>query len=159
MKSSRRLNTEGKGQQLGSFTASDLIFALYKNGSIEVYHPSVDIYFDDNLLHVGKYTEDQIISVVYFHGEKSDYYVKRFRLEELSTGKREDFINPEDNSKLLILSFNPEPLVEVSFKKGKRGTPEKESIYLSDVVAPKGVRAIGNKLSRQSIRTVKLVRN
>lgn len=158
-KNSRRLNKDGKGQKLGSLLATDIIFALYKNGSIELYHPSLDIYFDDNVLHVGKYNEDLIVSVVYFLGSKEDYYVKRFRLDELAPGKREEFIGGDDGNKLLILSFNPEPLVEVSFKKGKQGTHEKESIYLSDIVAPKGVRAIGNKLSRQPVSKVKLLRS
>ena len=152
----RRLNTEKKGKSLGSFSGDDKIFTLYKNGSIELSGHGLDTYFDSDILHLAKFKEDIVITCVYFHGEKKDYYVKRFKMDELTVAKREDFIPPESGSKLLILSFNPEPMVAVTFKKGKRGTPEPELIDLAELIQPKGVKAIGNKLSRQAVKTVKL---
>ena len=136
----RRLNTEKKGQHLGHFKSDDMLFALYKNGCIEAYQPSLDTYFDDNVLHVGQLKDDLIISCVYIHGDKKDYYVKRFRLDELTLGKREEFISQSAGSKLLILSFNPEPCVEVSFKKGKRGTPKMKPFTLEMSSHQKGLK-------------------
>ena len=98
---------------------------------------------------MAKFKQDIVITCVYFHGEKKDYYVKRFKMDELSVSKREDFIPRDAGTKLLILSFNPDPKVDVSFKKGKRGTPDPELIDLAEVVQPKGVKAIGNKLEPQ----------
>ena len=84
--------------------------------------------------------------------------MKRFSLAEMTLGKREEFVDPHPKSKILILSFGLEPEVQVTYKKGKKATPEPEIICLSDIVAPKGIRAIGNKLSRQSVKTVKLAK-
>ena len=156
-KAARRLNDSGKGKLLGDFTSDDTLFALFKRGAIEAYRPSLDIYLDEDLVHIGQTTGEETVSCVYFHGEKKDYYVKRFRLDELDVGRREDFIEP--GSKLLILSFSDEPTVQVSFKKSKKGaTPEPEQLYLSDIVAPKGIKALGNKLSRHNVKSVKLMK-
>lgn len=152
----RRLNTDKKGKSLGEFAGDDKIFTLYKSGSIELSGFGLDTYFDDGILHLAKLKPEIVITCVYFHGEKKDYYVKRFKMDELAVGKREDFIPAESGSKLLILSFNPQPRVAVTFKKGKRGTPDPELIDLAELVQPKGVKAIGNKLSRQAVKTVKL---
>ncbi|NRA63785.1 MAG: DNA gyrase/topoisomerase IV subunit A [Pseudobacteriovorax sp.] len=157
-KSERRLNQDGQGKSLGQFTSDDKLFAIYKKGVIEAYEPSTEIYLDDDLVHVAKLQGEEVVSCVYYHGEKQDYYVKRFSLAEMTLGKREEFVDPHPKSKILILSFGLEPEVQVTYKKGKKATPEPEIICLSDIVAPKGIRAIGNKLSRQSVKTVKLAK-
>ena len=156
-KSTRRLNDNGKGKFIGDFSNDDLLFALFKRGAIQAYKPSLDIYLDDDLVHIGRMTGEEVVNCVYFHAEKKDYYVKRFRLDELDVGRREEFIEP--GSKLLILSFASEPLVQVAFKKGKKGVaPDPEEVYLTDIVAPKGIKALGNKLSRHDVKSVKLLK-
>lgn len=154
----RRLNHQRKGKHLGAFAGDDSIFTLYKGGAIELSPIDIDAFFDENILHIGKFSPEIIVSIVYFHGEKRDFYVKRFKLDELSLGKREEFIPPLEGTKLLILSLNPDPCVQLNFNKGRRGTPDPEQVYLSELVQPKGVRALGNKVSRLSVKSVKLAK-
>ena len=152
----RRLSAEKVGKYLGSFASNDKIFVLYRNGSVEITDCDLDTYFDKNILHMGKLKPGSVISCVYFHGEKKDFYAKRFSLDDINVGKREDFINESAGSKLAIVSLNSHPLVEVTYLKGKSQEKVKESIDLSEIASVKGFRAIGNRLNRHNVKSVKL---
>lgn len=153
-----RLNVDNKGKSLGQFEADDQMFVIYKNGSMELFSVDLDTFFSGEVLYIGRVEEDLVVSCVYYHGEKQDYYVKRFNVADMATGKCESFMPPVSGTKLLILSMNPDPVVKVSFKKGKRSTPEPELVDLVDVASVKSVKALGNKLSRGQVKGVKLVR-
>ncbi|MFW7378870.1 MAG: DNA gyrase/topoisomerase IV subunit A [Oligoflexus sp.] len=158
-KEQRRLNTDQRGQALGSFSGDDQICVLYRDGSVELTGYSLDTYFDKDILHLGKFRPDTVLTCVYYHGEKKDYYVKRFSLDELSTGKREEFISSEPGSRMLILSFHAEPVVEVTCKKGRSATAAKEVVELAEMATIRSLKAMGNKLSRHTVQTVKLLKS
>jgi topoisomerase-4 subunit A len=154
----RRLNTEEKGQYLGEFAGEDQIYVLYRDGSVELTGYSLDTYFDRDILHMGKLRDETVVTCVYYHGDKKDYYVKRFRLDELPSGKRESFISQETGSRLVILSFNPEPVVEMKVQKGKQAKPETQSVDLAEFINVRSYKALGNKLSRSPVKRVKLLK-
>lgn len=157
-KEQRRLNTTGNGLSLGSFSGNDQICVLYRDGSAELTGYSLDTFFDKNILHLGKYRPELVLTCVYFHGEKSEYYVKRFSLSELTSGKREEFISSEPGSRMMILSFHQEPIVELSYQKAKQKQPVKDIVELAELVPVRGLKALGNKLSRHPVKAVSLVK-
>jgi topoisomerase-4 subunit A len=155
----RRCNCDGIGQYIGSFSGNDQIYVLYKNGAVELTGYGLDTYFDKNILHMGKLKPATIVSCVYYHGEKKDFYVKRFNLDELSQGRRENFISPQGGSKLVVVSLNASPSVIVSALRGKKAEKIQEQINIAEYIDVKGIKAIGNKLSRHKIKSVKLVKS
>lgn len=155
----RRCNQDGKGQYIGSFSGDEQIYVLYKSGAVELTGYGLDTYFDKNILHMGKLKPATVVSCVYYHGEKKDFYVKRFNLDELTQGRREEFISTAAGSKLVVVSLNAAPSVAISGLKGKRAEKVEEQVNIADFIDVKGIKAIGNRLSRNKVKSVKLIKS
>jgi topoisomerase-4 subunit A len=94
---------------------------------------------------------------VHFDGKSKNYYVKRFTFEDTPVGKLTSIINEETGSKLVIISGASQPVVKVDMLKGKSLTPETTEINLADVIDVKGMKAQGNRLSPNEIKTIELI--
>ncbi len=152
-----RLNTDERGNYLGEFDTEDNILAIYKDGTYEM--TSFDLinrYDPQKVSHVVKYDPDLVISTVYYDGQHKDYYVKRFRVETTSLDKKFLFISDAARSKLNVVSIQPKPVIQYTVpKKGKE--KEKLTLDLSEFIDVKGWKALGNKLDRRKVSTVKLL--
>ncbi|MES2627992.1 MAG: DNA gyrase/topoisomerase IV subunit A [Bacteroidota bacterium] len=149
-----RLNDEERGTLLGSFKGDDKVLAVYKSGIYKLYEPQVSIHFEDDMLLVQKFDPQQVASVVYFDGEKKQYQVKRFELEV--NDKRNPFITEHPDSKLELFTFGYKPVVSVVIsKKGKAQEPE--TIDLTEFIAVKGMKALGNRLTTDQLESVTLL--
>src|SRR5690606_6414978 len=84
------------------------------------------------------------------------YYVKRFRIETSTVGKKFSFIPETKNSRMEAVSTHPVPMATVSFKRSLRGEKETEKLLLSEFIDVKGWKAMGNKLSYFKIYDVKV---
>jgi topoisomerase-4 subunit A len=151
---SGKLNTDNRGRLLGDFDTGDQLFLLYKDGTYEVADVDMSRRFDpDELLHLGKFDPETVISAVHFDGNKGWTMVKRFRVETTSTGQRFSYLTEHKDSKLLFGSIKKEPRIEYSIKiKGKKIQGE---VNLADFIDVKGWKAVGNKLSDQKLSSVK----
>ncbi|WP_369811289.1 DNA gyrase/topoisomerase IV subunit A [Hymenobacter convexus] len=153
-----RLTTSAHGRYLGAFDTDDTILVVFKDGSYELTPPDTAIHFDvPNILILRKFEPDTVLSTVYMDGETKIHYVKRFKIETSTLSKRFTFISETKGSKLLAVTANPEPLVELKVQKDKKADKETEKIGLHDFIDVKGWKAMGNKLNFYKIHALTLL--
>nr|WP_317170201.1 DNA gyrase/topoisomerase IV subunit A [Hymenobacter artigasi] len=153
-----RLNTAGHGRYLGTFDTENALLVVHKDGSYELTAPDPAIHFDvPNMVLLRKLEPDTVLSTVYLDGESKVHYVKRFKIETSTLAKRFLFISEAKGSKMLAVTANPEPLVEVKIQKDKKADKETENIALHDFIDVKGWKAMGNKLNYYKIHALTLL--
>ncbi|NBG65412.1 DNA gyrase/topoisomerase IV subunit A [Acidiluteibacter ferrifornacis] len=152
----QRLNTEGRGELLGAFKAEDKILTVMQSGTLRLVGFNVSNHFEDDLILIEKWNPEKPLAAVYYDGEKKDYFVKRFLVED--TDKKQTFITEHSDSRLEIVSSETLPVVSVSFRKEK-GKDERatEIINLNEFIAVKGFKALGNKLTPHSVKAIDIV--
>ncbi len=143
-----RLNTQERGGLLGEFDTGDTIFILYQNGSYEVTDTDVQQRFDPKeILHLGKFDPETIVSAIHFDGHKGWTMVKRFRVETNKLRERFSFLTDHPKSKILFATIKEDAHVKYTIKeKGKSLTGD---VQLGTFMQPKGWKAVGNKLAEQ----------
>ncbi|MCI5080065.1 MAG: DNA gyrase/topoisomerase IV subunit A [Saprospiraceae bacterium] len=153
---SGRLNTEERGLYIGAFDTGDHILAIYKSGAYEMLELDMNKKFEPKeLVHIGKYKKDQVISAVYFDGGKGWTVVKRFEIETTSTDQVYSFITDHKQSKLYFASVAKKP--KITYVTRDKGQKIDHELDLADFIDVKGWKAIGNKLEEGKISTVKEV--
>src|SRR5690606_22384869 len=94
----QRLNSEGRGELLGSFKSDDKILTITQSGHYKLTGTNLSTHFEDDLILIEKWIPEKPITAIYFDGEKEDFYVKRFLVED--TDKKTLFITEDDKSYL-----------------------------------------------------------
>ena len=151
----RRLNTEERGNLLGDFAANDKILTINDDGSLELKSFDISTHFDDNMIIIEKHNPKKPISAVYFDGNKENFFVKRFLIENLS--QKFTFISDHKKSFLEKVSTDWRPQLEVLYKKEKGKERKKDIIDVENFIAIKGPKSIGNRLSSNKINSVNLL--
>jgi len=151
----RRLNTEERGNLLGDFAANDKILTINDDGSLELKSFDISTHFDDNMIIIEKHNPKKPISAIYFDGNKENFFVKRFLIENLS--QKFTFISDHKKSFLEKVSTDWRPQIEVLYKKEKGKERKKDIIDIENFIAIKGPKSIGNKLSSNKINSVNLL--
>tara|TARA_R110002096_G_scaffold135456_2_gene287293 strand:- start:203256 stop:205871 length:2616 start_codon:yes stop_codon:yes gene_type:complete len=150
-----RLNVDGRGELLGAFRGGDKILEISQSGNYRLLSFDLSTKFDEDMIHLEKFDKEKPLSVVYFDGEKSLYYVKRFIPED--SDKKELFISEADGSFLEIVSTSRQPKIEIVFKKIKGKQKEEETVDLEDFIAVKGMKAQGNQLTKDAVKQINLI--
>lgn len=148
----QRLNVDGRGDLLGEFKAEDKIVIATQSGKIKAVTPDLAMHFENDMIVLEKWKPNKPISAIYFDGNKERYYVKRFLIESID--KEEVFISDHEKSKLEIITTDYRPMAEVIFSKRSL---EKIEVNFEDFIAIKGIKALGNQLTTDKIRTVNLL--
>lgn len=153
-----KLNTDERGQLIGSFHGDDHILVIYKDGSYELSNYELTNRFDgEKVVLIEKFDPNCVISSVYYDGASKNYFVKRFQIETRTMNKPFVFISEHKKSTLTAVSTDKDPQLEVEFRKGK-GREKESAIYDFDMLIDvKGWKAIGNKLSQYDVTKVKLL--
>lgn len=153
-----KLNHVGHGRYLGTFDTEHLVLVVYKDGSYELTPPSTATHFDvPNIALLRKHEPDTVLSAVYVEGETKTHYVKRFRIETSTLGKRFTFISETKSSKLLAVTAHPAPQLEVKMQRDKKADKETEQLALHTFIDVKGWKAMGNKLTYYRIHALTLL--
>ena len=154
---SGRLNTEERGRLLGDFDTDDSeLIVLYNDGSYEILDLELSKRFDfKEVIYVGKYDPDMVISAVYYEGGKGWTMVKRFQVETNKKDTRFSYISDDKKSKLLFASIKAHP--RISYKVRVKSQTMEGEVTLSDFIDVKGWKAQGNKLSDRKLTSVKEV--
>ncbi len=140
-----KLNTEGRGKYLGEINRGDKILLIYKNGMYEIKEYELnDRYSYEEVIFIDKMKDDDVISVVYFEGEKKWSMAKRFKIETSSLNQKFSFISEHKDSKLYFVTNHNNPEILISYKLNKQKI--QEIITLNEFVDIKGWKAIGNKI-------------
>ena len=104
---------------------------------------------------VGTYNEGDIISAVYYEGEKGWPMVKRFMIETSTMDSKFKFITDALTSKLYFATLNSTPQIEYCYKLGKE--KHTKVVSLADFIDVKGWKSVGNKLGSTEIVKIKLL--
>jgi topoisomerase-4 subunit A len=140
-----RLNQDERGKYLGAFDTGSKIISLYKEGSYEIHELDLNKKYDvQNLLDIGSFSEDLVISAVYFEAEKGWTMVKRFRIETSTMDQKFSFLPESPGNKLYFASLRPYPAIKYTFNVGK--AKEVRELELASFIDVKGWKALGNKL-------------
>ena len=148
----QRLNVDERGDLLGEFRAEDRILIATQSGKIKVVIPDLTMHFENDMIVLEKWNPKKPISAVYFDGNKEKYYVKRFLIESID--KEEIFISDHEKSKLEIIVTDFRPRAEIIFSKR---SIEKIELNFEEFITIKGIKALGNQLTSEKIRTVNLL--
>ncbi|MDR2121717.1 MAG: DNA gyrase/topoisomerase IV subunit A [Flavobacteriaceae bacterium] len=147
----QRLNVDGRGTYLGAFKGSDKILTLNSQGVAKLHTVDLLNHFDDDLLVIEKWNPEKPVCCIYYEGEKAVYYIKRFLID--------DTLNPQ----IFFVSENPKSFIEwvgtgwkliaeINFGKNK----EPEIVDFENFIAIKGIKALGNQLSKEKIKNIKV---
>ncbi len=148
----QRLNVDSRGKLLGEFTPADRLLIISQKGIVKTIAPNLDAHFDDDMIILEKWIPNKPISAVYFDGDKERYYVKRFMID--NPNKEELFISEHPKSKLEIVSTDYCPMANVVFSKRSL---EDELINFEEFIAVKGIKALGNLLTKEKIKNIDLL--
>ena len=152
----RRLNADGRGVFLGDFKPDDKILVLLNTGEYLFTGFDLSTHFDERMIHLERFDEDKPVSVVYYEGEKEEWYVKRF-LPEFSKNAT-GFIGDHEQSKLWVASTLHHPHVRIRYNRRFKHTRDREDdvLDLRGFISVKGVKAMGNRLSALPVTEVTL---
>ncbi len=151
-----RLNTDNRGNFLGTFDSHDLILALYKDGSYQLTEPELTNHYEHEAIEILlKFDAKTVITAVHYDGAKKHHYVKRFRIETQTLGKKFSYISDHRNSRLLFVSVADQPHIVLDYEKGRNRERLQELINLTELIEIKGWRAIGNRLTMYQFVTLK----
>ncbi|AHM58917.1 DNA topoisomerase IV subunit A [Flammeovirgaceae bacterium 311] len=152
-----RINTDGRGKQLGSFHGEERILVIYKNGNYELTNYELTNRYDfENLLLIEKFNPDKVISAVYYDGNSKSWFVKRFKIETSTVDKQFSFISEARSSYVAVVSSESQPQIEVEYS--EKANQKEKALFDVDVLAElRGWKAMGNKLNLGKIKGVKLI--
>jgi topoisomerase IV subunit A len=149
-----RLNDEGRGELLGSFSGDDRILVVYQTGHYRLYPFSLETRFEDDIILIEKFNPRKPITAVYFDGDKDAYFVKRFQIEGLHDRKTL-FISEAGLSHLEMVTTQWVPRIVVQYDKRSKEKAD-DKFNLSNFIAVKNEKAIGNKLTSYKIKQIVL---
>jgi topoisomerase IV subunit A len=153
----KRLNADGRGKYLGEFDGDDRILTVLNNGIYELTSFDLNNHFDDKMTLIEKYDPEKVYAVVHYDGKSKNYMVKRFTFENTAIGKQTSIISEESGSKMTLISGAAQITVKVDQLKGKTEIPETIEVELSTLIDVKGMKAMGNRLSQHTVKSIKLV--
>ena len=151
----RRLNADGRGSLLGNFKGDDKILTINSQGEAKLVSFDLMNRFDDDYLILEKWNPEQPITCIYFDGEKDKYFVKRFLLEATSN-VQSFFTNDHPKSFLEFVTTHSGAIAEIVFPIMKDKQKDPETVDLDEFIAVKGIKAIGNQLTKDKVKTINI---
>jgi topoisomerase-4 subunit A len=150
----KRLNVDERGKLLGEFKGEDRLLIITQKGMVKTIIPELTTHFSADMIVLEKWNPKKPITAIYYEGEKERYLVKRFKVE--NENKEETFITEHPKTQLTFISTDWRPVAEVVFTKarGKDPIPNLE-VDLEDFIAVKGIKALGNQLTSNKVKSIK----
>jgi len=140
-----RLNSEGKGDYLGSFEGDERILVIYSDGNYELADTELTQRFDaDKILEIRKFDPEKVITAIYLDNEKLQFNVKRFKIETTTLKTKFMFIKEGEGNRLETVTLAPEPIVVI--KSGRGAQARTQKIKIAGFVEVMGWKAVGSKL-------------
>ncbi|KXX69765.1 DNA gyrase/topoisomerase IV subunit A [Flammeovirga sp. SJP92] len=150
------LNKDENGKYLGKFKDEDRLIIFYEDGEYELTNFEVtNRYEAKKVVLIEKFLPYKAISAVHYDTNNRQYYIKRFHIETSTMNKRFKFINEANASRLLLVTTQLSPDVELKYTNGRKR--EKTKVNLKEFVEVKGWKALGNKLPYDKVTDAKLL--
>ncbi|MBS1933439.1 MAG: DNA gyrase/topoisomerase IV subunit A, partial [Bacteroidetes bacterium] len=140
-----RLNTEEKGQFLGSFEGDDRLLVIYEDGNYELTDTELTQRFESEKIKlIEKFNPEKIVTAVYLDKEKLQYNIKRFKIETTTLHNKFFFIKEGEGNELREVTTDEEPILIVQSGRGQQVRRAKFKVV--KVAEVMGWKAVGNKL-------------
>jgi topoisomerase-4 subunit A len=142
-----RLNSEQRGEYLGSFLDDDSILVLYDTGYYQITTWNFSNHYDmEHIKIITKYNSETVITAIYLETAKNKYYLKRFQIDTTKLDEKFDFL-PEENAKLIHITIEDDPYIKLTTQRKRPERNQVDLLQLSSLIAVKGRKAQGNMLS------------
>ena len=152
----QRLNIDERGELLGEFAGDDKILVVSQSGEYQLLGFDLSTHFPEDMVVLEKFHPKKPVSVIYWDGSKSKYYVKRFMIE--ASDKKVNFISGSEGSYLEVVSTDPIPIAEIEFTKERnKDQRPNQQINFKEFIAVKGLKAQGNTLTTFKVKSINLV--
>ena len=148
-----RLNNDERGESLGQFKKDDKIISIYQSGNYRITGYDLSVHFEDDLSIIKKFSSHKVITAVYYSKSEDKYFVKRFNPQ--LTDKKVDFIPMEKGTKLVLVSIDYLPVMEVKYYKKDPKATFTDQIQIADFVDVQGFKAKGKRISLGTVKSVK----
>jgi len=153
-----RLNDESRGDYLGEFTADDKILVISGSGYLELVSYDLSNHFPEDIILLEKYSSNKPVTIVYFHGDKKQFYIKRFTPP--LKNKKSIIIDSSKGSYLELACSGDNIDLKLEFIKPRnKDARADECINPKDFISIKGIHALGNQLSRYPVKTISTISN
>lgn len=146
-----RLNYDGRGEELGEFCSDDQILVVLRNGDYYMTNFDLSNHYEDNILVIEKFDANKVWTAALFDADQGYPYLKRFQME--SSNKKQNFLGENAESRLLLLTDEAYPRIEVVFG-GHDSFREPLVIDAEEFIAVKGFKARGKRISTYEIQTI-----
>ncbi|HSV87237.1 MAG TPA: DNA gyrase/topoisomerase IV subunit A [Bacteroidales bacterium] len=147
-----RLNTDKRGFFVGDFKGDDKILAVFQNGTYRIMGFELGSHFDEKPLLIRKMKEGLALSAIFFDAEQGCQYLKRFEPEP--NGKATQFIGEHPGNKLILITDEPWPRLQVNLAATARKPESSTEIDVESFIAVKSYKARGKRLSSIDIVSV-----
>ncbi|MFM2362241.1 MAG: hypothetical protein RLZZ316_1143 [Bacteroidota bacterium] len=140
-----RLNSEQKGQYLGSFDPEDKVLVFYNDGNYEITDQELTQKIDaEKVLLIEKFSAEKIVSAIYLDKKNLQYNAKRFKIETTTLRNKFLFIKEGEGNVLEAVTTDAEPILAV--QQGRGDQVRKGKFKIAKVVEVMGWKAVGAKL-------------
>lgn len=140
-----RLNTEEKGDYVGSFEGDERLIVIYSDGSYELTDTELTQRLAaDKILEIRKFDPEKIITAIYLDNEKQQYNVKRFKIETTTLHNKFLFIKEGEGNRLELVTLASEPVVVI--RSGRGASARAQKIKIAGFVEVMGWKAVGSRL-------------
>lgn len=141
-----RLNSESKGEYLGSFQPDDKILVVYSDGNYEITDQELTQKFDiAKVLKIEKFDPEKTVTAIYLDNDKQQFNVKRFKIETSTLRNKFMLIKEGDGNYLEAVTTHAEPIVQI--KTGRGAQVRTQKIKIADMVEVMGWKTVGTKLA------------
>ena len=147
-----RINYEEHGTFLGEFNDGDSILVVLPNGDFYLTNFDASNHYEDNILRIEKFDKDKVWTAVLYDADNQGYpYVKRFYME--ANKKHQNFVGENTESKLLILTDEVYPRINVTFG-GDDEVRLPLEIDVEQFIGVKGFKAKGKRISTWQVASI-----
>ncbi|MEG1686060.1 MAG: DNA gyrase/topoisomerase IV subunit A, partial [Bacteroides sp.] len=147
-----RLNYDGRGEYLGEFQSGESILVVLNNGDFYTSNFDLSNHYEDNVGIVEKFDSNKIWSAALYDADQQNYpYIKRFNFEQNT--RKQNYLGENKNSKLILLSDEYYPRLEVVFG-GHDSFREALEIDVDEFIGVKGFKAKGKRITTFTIETI-----
>lgn len=146
-----RLNYDGRGRSLGEFAGNDMVLVVCNNG--EYYTTSFDSgnHYGDDILRIEKFRPHLVWTAVLYDADQGFVYIKRFEFEP--SARRSSFIGGNPSSRLMLLTDERFPRIEVKFGGGD-SFRENLIVDAEEFIGVKSFKAKGKRISNYTVEEV-----
>ena len=142
-----RINFDEHGRYLGEFHTGDSILVVLPNGDYYTTNFDPNNHYETDILRIEKFNEQKVWTLALFDAAQDDYlYIKRFRMEQASGSRHQNFMSEAPGSRLLLLTDTPKPRLQVTYGSADAFRDPLE-ILAEDFVAVKGFKAKGKRVT------------